>query len=186
MDFHSLVSPVIDDVDKKYAYKEKANRVSILFLPFDNLWNSGNSRDNGAEAEAGTKAAGTKQAQKEKQQEQPIKNGPNHLLYVDCDSQKISQVIFNLLDNAMKFTTDCKIVVSTAIIDESTSPTSLGKDIQNAATTGSGIEGGVSSNYGNGGEDGDSHVDGQKKGIGVSNSAGHRGGDQLQNKRPTV
>ena len=56
MDFHSLVSPVIDDVDKKYAYKEKANRVSILFLPFDNLWNSGNSRDNGAEAEAGTKA----------------------------------------------------------------------------------------------------------------------------------
>ena len=148
---------------KKYAYKEKANRVSILFLPFDNLWNSGNSRDNGAEAEAGTKAAGTKQAQKEKQQEQPIKNGPNHLLYVDCDSQKISQVIFNLLDNAMTFTTDCKIVVSTAIIDEYTSPTSLGKDIQNAATTGSGIEGVVGSNYGNGGEDGGSHVDGQKK-----------------------
>ena len=42
VDFHSLVSPVIDDVDKTYAYKEKANRVSILFLPFDNLWNSGN------------------------------------------------------------------------------------------------------------------------------------------------
>ena len=88
---------------------------------------------------------------------------PITFLYVDCDSQKISQVIFNLLDNAMTFTTDCKIVVSTAITDESTSPTSLGKDIQNAATTGSGIEGVVGSNHGNGGEDGGSHVDGQKK-----------------------
>ena len=36
-------------------------------------------------------------------------------LYVDCDSQKISQVIFNLLDNAMKFTFDGKIYVSTTI-----------------------------------------------------------------------
>ena len=82
VDFHNLVSQVIEDVEKKYAYKEKANRVSILFLPFDDHRNIGSSRDSGAEAEAGTKAADTKQAQKEKQQEQqeqPIKNGPNHL-----------------------------------------------------------------------------------------------------------
>jgi signal transduction histidine kinase len=36
-------------------------------------------------------------------------------LYVDCDPQKIAQVIFNLLDNAMKFTFDGQILVSTAI-----------------------------------------------------------------------
>ena len=65
VDFHNLVSQVIEDIEKKYAYKEKANKVSILFLPFDDHRNSGNSRDNGAEAEAETKAAGTKQAQKE-------------------------------------------------------------------------------------------------------------------------
>ena len=68
VDFHNLVSQVIEDVEKKYAYKEKANRVSILFLPFDDHRNSGSSRDSGAEAEAETKAADTKQAQKEKQQ----------------------------------------------------------------------------------------------------------------------
>ena len=166
VDFHNLVSQVIEDVEKKYAYKEKANRVSILFLPFDDRGNSGNSRDKGAEAEAETKAAGTKQGQKEKQQEQPIKNGPNHLLYVDCDSQKISQVIFNLLDNAMKFTTDGKIVVSTAITGESptySSPSTWGKSTPNATIADTGSEGVVGSNYGNGGEDGGSHVDGQKK-----------------------
>ena len=34
---------------------------------------------------------------------------------VDCDPQKISQVVFNLLDNAMKFTSEGKIIVSTSI-----------------------------------------------------------------------
>ncbi len=87
-------------------------------------------------------------------------------MYVDCDSQKISQVVFNLLDNAMKFTSDGKIVVSTAITGEPTSPfsPSWGKDIPNAATTNRGSEDGVSGNHRDGGgEDGDSHVDGQKK-----------------------
>ena len=156
---------MIEDIEKKYAYKEKANRVSILFLPFDD---HEKSRNSGAEAEAETKAADTKQAQNEHQvqqqpHEQPTKNGTNHLLYVNCDSQKISQVVFNLLDNAMKFTTDGKIVVTTTITDESASPSSLGKDIQNAATTSSGNEDGVGSNHSDDGKDGDSHVDGQKK-----------------------
>ena len=46
VDLHNLVSQVIEDVEKKYhVTKEKANRVSILFLPFDNLGNSGGSRE---------------------------------------------------------------------------------------------------------------------------------------------
>ncbi len=113
---------------------------------------SWNSRDNGAEAEAETKAADTKQAQKEQQVSSNLRTNPQKMaritfLYVDCDSQKISQVIFNLLDNAMKFTTDGKIVVSTAITGESPSPTSLGQGIPNAATTDSGSEDGVGSNH---------------------------------------
>jgi two-component system, OmpR family, sensor histidine kinase VicK len=167
VDFHNLVSQVIEDVEKKYAYKEKANRVSILFLPFDDRGSGGGSRDNVAGAEAGTKAADTKQAQKEEQQQQqpqwqPVKNGPNHLLYVDCDSQKISQVVFNLLDNAMKFTTDGKIVVSTTITGEppaSPPPPSWGKSTSNAAATSRGSEGIANSNCS---DDGGSHVDGQK------------------------
>jgi signal transduction histidine kinase len=42
-------------------------------------------------------------------------NGHRHL-YVDCDSQKVAQVVFNLLDNAMKFTFEGKIMVSTSIV----------------------------------------------------------------------
>ena len=84
VDFHNLVSLVIEDIEKKYAYKEKANRVSILFLPFDDHRKSRSSRDDDAEAEAEaeTKAADTKQAQKEQQQphDHPAKDGPNHLL----------------------------------------------------------------------------------------------------------
>jgi signal transduction histidine kinase len=45
-------------------------------------------------------------------------------LYADCDPQKIAQVVFNLLDNAMKFTFDGQILVSTAkVIRTPSSPT---------------------------------------------------------------
>src|SRR4051812_30629322 len=37
--------------------------------------------------------------------------------YVNCDPQKISQVIFNLLDNVMKFSTKGKIFVYTFLIN---------------------------------------------------------------------
>ena len=63
----------------------------------------------------------------------------------------------------MKFTTDGKIVVSTAITGEPPSPSWV-KSTSNTATTDSGGEGGVGSNYiDGGGENGDSHADGQKK-----------------------
>ena len=81
IDIHFLISKVIEDIEKKYAYTDKSNRVSIIFLP----------------------------TTVEK------KNIRNSSFYIDCDSQKISQVIFNLLDNAMKFTAEGKIIVSITI-----------------------------------------------------------------------
>ena len=33
VDFHNLVSQVIEDIERKYAYTDKTNRVSIMFLP---------------------------------------------------------------------------------------------------------------------------------------------------------
>jgi signal transduction histidine kinase len=40
-------------------------------------------------------------------------------LYVDCDAQKISQVVFNLLDNAIKFTTEGQVSVYTTTTSSS-------------------------------------------------------------------
>ncbi len=89
IDIHFLISQVIEDIEKKYAYTDKVNRVSIIFLPHIEK----------REEEKGKKK----------------NNNPNSSFHIDCDSQKISQVIFNLLDNAMKFTAEGKIIVSTTI-----------------------------------------------------------------------
>ncbi len=94
VDIHFLISQVIEDIEKKYAYTDKVNRVSILFLPTYEK-----------------KTVNTKQ-----EMENNIRISP---LYIDCDSQKISQVIFNLLDNAMKFTAEGKVIVSTTINTDS-------------------------------------------------------------------
>jgi two-component system, OmpR family, sensor histidine kinase VicK len=97
IDIHFLISQVIEDIEKKYAYTDKVQRVSIIFLPH------------------------IKKESKEEEEEEENKNNqnspPSHSpsFYIDCDSQKISQVIFNLLDNAMKFTAEGKIIVSTTI-----------------------------------------------------------------------
>jgi two-component system sensor histidine kinase VicK len=90
IDIHFLISQVIEDIEKKYAYTDKVNRVSIIFLPHVE-----------------------KREKKEKGKKE--NNNQNSSFYIDCDSQKISQVIFNLLDNAMKFTAEGKIIVSTTI-----------------------------------------------------------------------
>jgi two-component system, OmpR family, sensor histidine kinase VicK len=98
VDFHNLVSQVIEDIEKKYAYTDKTNRVSIIFLPF---------------YEKGSNIAGADVTDEEKKDAQtPISSS---YIYVDCDPQKISQVVFNLLDNAMKFTSEGKIIVSTSV-----------------------------------------------------------------------
>jgi signal transduction histidine kinase len=201
VDLHKLVSQVIEDIEKKYAYKEKSNKVSILFLPFDGNNNnnhnnnsiksstskssSTNSRYDGIakmeaaaevktatgdakmEATADAKEVQKGRQQQEKRQVHPPNNGPNHLLYVDCDPQKISQVIFNLLDNAMKFTTDGKIVVSTSLMGESThSPSaSPGENVPSTATTdgGSGNVHGVNHREDNNGDSGSNHIERRKR-----------------------
>ena len=88
VDIHFLISQVIEDIEKKYAYTDKVNRVSIIFLPH---------------------------VEKREEKGKEKNNNQNSSFYIDCDSQKISQVIFNLLDNAMKFTAEGKIIVSTTI-----------------------------------------------------------------------
>ncbi len=88
VDIHFLISQVIEDIEKKYAYTDKVNRVSIIFLPH---------------------------VEKREEKGKKKNNNQNSSFYIDCDSQKISQVIFNLLDNAMKFTAEGKIIVSTTI-----------------------------------------------------------------------
>jgi two-component system, OmpR family, sensor histidine kinase VicK len=90
IDIHFLISQVIEDIEKKYAYTDKVNRVSIIFLPHV-------------------------EKREEKEKGKKENNNQNSSFYIDCDSQKISQVIFNLLDNAMKFTAEGKIIVSTTI-----------------------------------------------------------------------
>jgi signal transduction histidine kinase len=98
VDLHNLISQVIEDIEKKYAYTDKTNRVSTLFLPFyeqdDNI------------IDAGVTVEGKRDTQR------PSSSPP---IYVDCDPQKVSQVVFNLLDNSMKFTAEGKIIVSTSI-----------------------------------------------------------------------
>jgi two-component system, OmpR family, sensor histidine kinase VicK len=98
VDLHNLISQVIEDIEKKYAYTDKTNRVSVLFLPFYEKDNN----TTGADVVEGEKinAQGTI---------------PSIPIYVDCDPQKVSQVVFNLLDNSMKFTTEGKIIVSTSV-----------------------------------------------------------------------
>ena len=98
VDLHNLISQVIEDIEKKYAYTDKTNRVSVLFLPFY-------EKDNNT--------MGTDVVDEEKKDTQ--RSTSPTPIYVDCDPQKVSQVIFNLLDNSMKFTSEGKIIVSTSV-----------------------------------------------------------------------
>src|SRR6476620_824849 len=55
----------------------------------------------------------TDEIEKKEENNNKKKTTTYHPLYVDCDAQKISQVVFNLLDNAIKFTTEGRISVYT-------------------------------------------------------------------------
>ena len=87
VDINVLISQVIEDIKKKYLYTDKLKKISILFLPFGN--------ENISEII-------DLQNKSFDQLVNPLK----------CDYQKISQVVFNLLDNAMKFTIENDVVIS--------------------------------------------------------------------------
>lgn len=80
-DLYSLISNVIDDIERKYEAFGK--RIPILF----DL-----KQDNHAE-----------------------KSPSPSTISVQCDPDKINEVLFNLLDNAMRFTEKGKIIVSVCI-----------------------------------------------------------------------
>jgi signal transduction histidine kinase len=138
IDIHSLIAQVIEDIEKKYAYTNKAKKVSIVFLPLHDkervkeeeketakssgMSNNGDGIDERDSINAQAPPKQTRRMENGHSTGESTQNdNSNHdnsntvrPLYVDCDSTKIAQVIFNLLDNAMKFTFDGKIYISTA------------------------------------------------------------------------
>jgi signal transduction histidine kinase len=85
VDLQSIIMGIIDDMRKKYI--NKANRVQILF--HYNVDNNNNKNNRNVD-----------------------NNQKNVGLIINCDSNKIDQALFNLVDNAMKFTDDGKVIVS--------------------------------------------------------------------------
>jgi two-component system sensor histidine kinase VicK len=115
VDIHSLILQVIEDIEKKYMYTQKAKKVSIVFVPYNGEkpedQNTGNSNIVSDEIE------------KKEENDNKKKTTTYHPLYVDCDAQKISQVVFNLLDNAIKFTAEGQISVYTTTSYQKTTDT---------------------------------------------------------------
>jgi signal transduction histidine kinase len=91
ININSLITETINDIEKKYNYTGKLDRVTISF---DNNFND--------KLEQYTNQS--QQIQKENHTKNP--------LHVQCDTSAISEVLFNLLDNAMKFTDKGKIMVA--------------------------------------------------------------------------
>jgi signal transduction histidine kinase len=83
VDLQSMIIGIIDDMRKKYI--NKVNRVQILFHYKDNNNKNNRNVDN---------------------------NQKNEGLIINCDPNKIDHALFNLVDNAMKFTDDGKVIVS--------------------------------------------------------------------------
>jgi two-component system, OmpR family, sensor histidine kinase VicK len=97
VDINSLISDVIKDIETKYDYGNKKGRVSIDFV-----------------SEYDVQKENEHEGQRQRQQEQNIID-TKKLLLCNCDPGKVSEVIFNLLDNSMKFTEQGKITVSAKI-----------------------------------------------------------------------
>jgi two-component system, OmpR family, sensor histidine kinase VicK len=84
VDLQSIIIGIIDDMRKKYI--NKVNRVQILFH-----YNVDNNNKNNRNVD---------------------NNQKNEGLIINCDPNKIDHALFNLVDNAMKFTDDGKVIVS--------------------------------------------------------------------------
>ncbi len=122
VDIHLFISNVIEDIEKKYMYTDKAKKIAIKFNPYykgqekekekekdiglekekasqekDNIVkNSSNSSSSSIfETDEGYKNENDNDDEDDGKKKTDYK--PSSLLYVDCDTQKISQVVFNLL-----------------------------------------------------------------------------------------
>jgi two-component system sensor histidine kinase VicK len=100
-DINSLITDTINDIEKKYSYTGKLDRVTISFA---NHLHDKNERQ--------------LQYTNQSQQIQKVNHKKNPL-HVQCDASAISEVLFNLLDNAMKFTDKGKITVSCRVAESS-------------------------------------------------------------------
>jgi two-component system sensor histidine kinase VicK len=98
ININSLITETINDIEKKYNYTGKLDRVSISF-------------DNNLNDKLEQYTNQSQQIQKENHTKNP--------LHVQCDTSAISEVLFNLLDNAMKFTDNGKIMVSCKVAESS-------------------------------------------------------------------
>ena len=120
IDIHLLILQVIEDIEKKYMYTDKIKNVSIIFEPFYSI--KGQKKKIEKDKESNKKILGVVTNMGEKEQNynvianNKVAYSPHLPFYVNCDPQKISQVIFNLLDNAMKFTSEGKIFISTTLL----------------------------------------------------------------------
>ena len=112
VDLQSIIIGIIDDMRKKYI--NKANRVQILFhYNVDSNNNNYKNVDN---------------------------NQKNVGLIINCDSNKIDQALFNLVDNAMKFTDDGKVIVSVKKEIVASDKNSGGCIVVRVSDTGTGID----------------------------------------------
>jgi len=110
VDIHVLILQVIEDIEKKYMYTNKEKKIAIKFNPY---YKEDSGQENAQKKDKIVKNSVFETGNGYKNDSDEKKTEYKPSLYVDCDSQKISQVIFNLLDNAIKFTTEGLIYVST-------------------------------------------------------------------------
>jgi signal transduction histidine kinase len=152
VDIHFLISQVLEDIEKKYMYTDKAKKVAIVFEPYCKA-DINNRKDKIQDKEnhpAGRNKSRSKTSITDKidmdteyeinKEDDNNDDGKKTViltpqlppLYIDCDSQKVSQVVFNLLDNAVKFTEQGTIFVSTILqICIPTPNNNLNSDINN-------------------------------------------------------
>jgi two-component system sensor histidine kinase VicK len=87
VDIGCLILDVIRDIEKKYKQSDKKDKVSISFVP------------SGKEQEEGLSTAETHDSYSQKQTQSKLLTTT-----ISCDRPKITEVLFNLIDNAIKFT----------------------------------------------------------------------------------
>jgi signal transduction histidine kinase len=87
VDIGCLILDVIRDIEKKYKQSNKKDKVSISFVP------------SGKEQEEGLSTAETHDSYSQKQTQSKLLTTT-----ISCDRPKITEVLFNLMDNAIKFT----------------------------------------------------------------------------------